>query len=92
MKWWLIVLIAVVGLGGCAGTRTLSESCASPVVQSQPTNALPDRFACVERSAALQRVAAVGLVRQTGSQTRTVGVPREFFVAMIVIVVLVALL
>ena len=73
----LIVLVVIVALGGCAGAQTLSGSCASPFVQSEVSNEMPDRSACDERAAGLERAAAVSSVRQTGSQTRTVGVPRE---------------
>ena len=72
-----MLLVVIVGLGGCAGTPTSSESCASPTEQSAVMNELPDRSACIERSAGQQRVAALSSVRQRGTQTRTVGVPRR---------------
>lgn len=92
MTRWSVLLVAILGLGGCAGAQTLSESCASLVAQSEAASELAERSACTEPAAGPERIAALGAVRQTGSQTRTVGVPREFLVAMVVIVVLVALL
>ena len=87
-----MLLVVVLGLGGCAGARTLTESCPDPVVRTAVMNELTDGFGCAKRATANERVAALGAVRQTGGQTRTVGVPREFFVAMIVLIVLVALI
>jgi len=86
------LLVVILGLGGCAGVPTLTGSCASTLLDVGVTNALPDRPACGPRVAQHETVATLGSVRQTGSQTRTVGVPREFMVAMILLVVLVGLL
>ena len=88
----LIVLIAILGFGGCSGTQTLPGSCEGPHLNSDAVSELSNLSACSGQTGQFQRVAAVGSVRQTGSQARTVGVAREFLVAMIVIIVLVALL
>ena len=88
----MIVLVVILGLGGCAGAPILTESCPGPIVRTAVTNEPTDASGCAERATVHERAAALGAVRQRGTQTRTVGVPREFFVAMIVIIVLVALI
>jgi hypothetical protein len=86
-----LMLIVILGLGGCAGVSTLSVSCAPKFAQSEAIDGQPDRLECDERAAGYERVAALGSVSQTGSQTRTVGVPRGFLMAMVVLIVLVGL-
>ncbi len=87
-----MLLVLILGLAGCAGTQTFAESCARPTEQSALVTEQYNRSACTERAVGYERVAALGAVGQTGSQTRRVGVPQGFLVAMIVLIVLVSLL
>ena len=87
-----MLVVLILALAGCAGTQTLSESCARQAEQSVLITEQYSRSACTERAVGYERVAALGAVGQTGSQTRTVGVPRAFLVTMIVLIVLVGLL
>jgi hypothetical protein len=51
----------------------------------------PGAMGCGSSVAENSSVSTIGAVSQTGSQTRTVGVPREFLVAMIILILLVGL-
>ena len=80
-------------LAGCAARPTLPVACSSDVATiDSPNRASPTVQAsgCSSTPAAEQRSVRLAGIRETGSQTRTVGVPRGFLIVMIVLLVLLA--
>jgi len=70
---------------GCAATRL------DTVALAPDPHAMLAPSSCTPAFTALQRGATVGAVQQRGGQTRIVGVPRSFLIAMLVLIALVAL-
>jgi hypothetical protein len=80
----LLPLSACIALSACASIPYSAELC------EHQTRAAIATGNCATSLSASQ-VQTVGGVQQRGSQTRTVGVPREFLIAMIVLLVIFAL-
>ena len=87
----LSMLILLLGLAGCAVAPMLSAPCAPRTAWFQSMDGVSEQPVCDRRSAPFELAAALGSVRQTGGQTRTLGVPRGFLVAMLVLILLVSL-
>lgn len=86
------VLLPLLVLSACANLPNVSQSCPAGSTASATLQAESDaRSTRCGLLIAESRLSAVGAVQQTGGQTRTVGVPRGFLVAMIVLIVLVSL-
>ena len=87
-----LVLLAV---GGCATQPFVAGPCAiAGATQSADEKAFlyqADAVSCGPSVAENRAAATIGAVSQTRNQTRTVGVPRGFLVAMIVLILLVGL-
>ena len=89
----LALLIALV-LSGCASLPGVAGSCPPAAMPPGVPVAGPDAPAATARcepATAVATLAAIGGVQQTATQTRTLGVPRGFLIAMIVLIVLVSL-
>ena len=77
------LLAACIALSACASTPYTAESC-----EPWPRTAITSDCSA---SLAANRFQTVGGVQQRGGQTRTVGVPREFLIAMLVLILVFAL-
>ena len=86
-----LVLLAV---AGCATQPVVSGSCAvgspapSVLVEAETRQG---ELGCGSSVADTRSVSTIAAVSQTRGQTRTVGVPREFLVALIILILLIGL-
>jgi len=94
MARFFVLFLALLVVAGCAAQPLVSTPCnvggAAPDVIGEVATYQADTE-CGSLSAQYRAASTIGAVSQTGSQTRTVGVPRGFLVAMIILILLVGL-
>lgn len=84
-----IALLVLTVLPACAGMPDISNPCPAALSAVDAQEVEPTQSAAGCGMAAVEnRLAAVGGVQQRGRQTRTVGVPRGFLIALIVLLVI----
>ena len=89
-----VLFLVLLAVTGCAAQPLVSTLCdvgsSVPAVISEVETYQADTE-CGLQSADYRSASAIGAVSQTRGQTRTVGVPRGFLVAMIILILLVGL-
>jgi hypothetical protein len=91
----LAIPLSLLVLAGCAGQPSIPASCGSGSIAVtapvDPVNEQRVGLSCRQTVTENRPTAAIGSVQRTNSQTRTVGVPPGFLVAMIILILLVSL-